>query len=787
MRITVMLFLLSWLQYSLPGQTGESYVSIEGRQFIDENGNHFYPMVCNYIAGPLYSTADPDNFFLAAEINYDGWGFYGTNTQQLCYEQMCRHFTQIKSMGFNAIRLILQGCPKYRMETITNTGPFFMITAGEPDQINMQCCTTNPPCPCKYMHYTINKPMISNPVAQRLFSQFEEILYIANSVGLKVILVPGGWEDDVQLASLFEVDYTEYLGALSSYFMDTQKTRPEARKALLAYDLMNEPGCSNQTGWYGSPAGHDKHDVCRKTTAWYDAIKANDPAHLVTLGGMGLSELQEWDPAVMKLDFYSVHLYPRRMDFEVDLPADGGFPAYPAIDQLKERGFGRIYFENNQCQMPIIIGEIGFRANNVNPLTPPDVDGNETEQSNYAASTIDYNYHCNGSGYAWWNYQDYFWGGASENCLGLLRYGHCNVPCIGGPNPQGCTDIEKIVVDVFRNSNIVNAIPPSCNQPWNYRDPFNHTRYKKYYDEATSDFNTVHGTVYDDSSPPKPVKEALVKGFTFVGSVQGVSQWHTPYTFTDEQGRFTLVPVQYFSPYYINNVFRAMEISKTGAKTIFMESMNNSTSIQKEGNYYLEKVDPMRFDDSFNHQVIPGNSGEVKVQAWNSLSSCDVRFESGSVGEMSARNSIHLMAGCENDPTKEFWARQNCELHIFNTQTFPACSTLAGIKSASMVSLNADRTSGQRTIDLNFKSATRFGFAIIPNPNNGIFTIKISHGSHPVDEYRLKIFNTLGNMLHEATFRSSQLELNVSEFAKGVYTVMIQSKDDQQSKKLIIN
>lgn len=782
MRTGILFFLLFCCQYSSPGQTGETYVSIQGRQFYDESGNPFYPMVCNYIAGPLFNLADPDNFYLAAEGSYDGWGFYGTNTQQLCCDQMCRHFTQIKTMGFNTVRILFQQCPNFQMDPVTGAGPFFTITAMEPDQINSFCN------PCDKLQYTINKPIQYDPVALRLFSQFEKILFLANSVGLKVILVPGGGEEKVDYATSFETDYTEYLDALSSYLMDTQKTRPEARKALLAYDLMNEPGCSNQMGWYGSPAGHDKHDVCRKTAAWYDALKENDPHHLVTLGGMGIWELPEWDPSVMKLDFYSVHIYPKRMDFEIDLPADGSFPAYTAINQLKDRGFGRIYYENNQCQMPIIIGEIGFRANDSIPLTPPDVDGNETEQSTYAASTLDYNYHCNGSGYAWWNYQDYYWGGgASENCQGLLRDGPCNVPCIGGPNPQGCTGIEKLVVDVFRNSNFVNVVPSSANPPWNYRDPYNHDRYKKYYDEATSDFNTVHGTVYDDSSPPKPVKNALVKGFTFINYDQNnYPVYHVPYTTTDEQGRFTLIPLRFVSPLDKYIVIKALEISQTGAKTIFIDSDDIGTSIQKEGNYYLEKIDPMRFDDSFNHRVFSIHSGFVKARAWNSLSSCDVRFGPGSEGEMCARSEIHLLAGSETGPSAEFSA-QDCELHIYNTQTFPDCNALGSIKSAPVISMFTDGSDGQRTIDLNFKAVTRFSFSIIPNPSHGIFTIKISSGFYPGEQYRVKILNTLGATLHETTFQTSQLELNESEFEKGVYLVLIQTKDDQQSKKLILN
>ncbi|MBK7083929.1 MAG: cellulase family glycosylhydrolase [Flavobacteriales bacterium] len=73
--------------------------------------------------------------------------------------------------------------------------------------------------------------------------------------------------------------------------------------ALMAYDLYNEPAYFDYTD-------HTKQWICEKVASVYDELKAADPNHLITVGGISVVEVFEWDPTILKLDFWSPHLYP---------------------------------------------------------------------------------------------------------------------------------------------------------------------------------------------------------------------------------------------------------------------------------------------------------------------------------------------------------------------------------------------------------------------------------------------------------------------------------------------
>lgn len=142
------------------------------------------------------------------------------------------------------------------------------------------------------------------------------------------------------------------------------------------------------------------------TSAWYDAIKSSDPNHLITIGGSPALDYLEWDPGVMKIDFYSPHIYPKEYQYE-------GY----VQDYAFSRVLNNMLLLDKICPMPWMIGETGHSAiddfyKTVHgtewlPFTymPPDVDGNLNDQKTYADKTLAGVRNCNASGYTWWNYR----------------------------------------------------------------------------------------------------------------------------------------------------------------------------------------------------------------------------------------------------------------------------------------------------------------------------------------------------------------------------------------------
>jgi hypothetical protein len=87
------------------------------------------------------------------------------------------------------------------------------------------------------------------------------------------------------------------------------------------------------------------------------------------------------------------------------------------------------------------------------------------------------------------------------------------------------------------------------------------------------------------------------------------------------------------------------------------------------------------------------------------------------------------------------------------------------------------------------------GIAIVPNPNNGEFYIRLNPIGTDQDEERGKngddrsiiwIYNTLGQLIYQAITRESMIYINIKGNPAGMYFVKVQEGDDFFNKKIII-
>jgi len=305
-------FCLVYFSVYCAGQ-GTGYVRLDGKQFKDENGNNFFPMIMNYYSEVVCDNATNPIIFKVIRNRQ-----VGTTDCLLeptaryydlahCEQSLDDDFEKLKLMGFNAVRLIM---PTNRNNTLAQPGGFHNI-ADVWSTTDM--CTSGT--------YTFNfvpsNYNCTNCDAKIFFNLIAHILDIAQAHNIKVIYLcgdhSGTYEDANHVTHSYPemgsspsdaADYAAYLSALATVL----KNKP----ALLAYDLYNEP---NYQIFNLDKSMHiPKQTVCDYVGQWYDAIKTADPNHLVTIGGTDMGDVEDWDPSVMKIDFVSMHPYPMAPD-----------------------------------------------------------------------------------------------------------------------------------------------------------------------------------------------------------------------------------------------------------------------------------------------------------------------------------------------------------------------------------------------------------------------------------------------------------------------------------------
>ena len=71
--------------------------------------------------------------------------------------------------------------------------------------------------------------------------------------------------------------------------------------------------------------------------------------------------------------------------------------------------------------------------------------------------------------------------------------------------------------------------------------------------------------------------------------------------------------------------------------------------------------------------------------------------------------------------------------------------------------------------------------SIYPNPNNGTFAVLAETNSV------LRIYDVTGNLIYNAKTTNVKTEINLSEFANGVYVLKAESGDNVNTQRIILN
>lgn len=725
--------------FACPVIAQSEFVTIQGRQFI-LNGEEFYPRAMNYameFVSDNDELLDVDELFFSPESGYDATvnGFFECDSWSTCGTQLEEHFTKIKDMGFNTVRITAL-CPYMRRVLPADDRTYSIYI--------------RPKAPWHPQHRVeLNTSTFDDLVSRRYFQILRHVLSIAEENDLKVILVCA--EDDAfasleHLTPVHDEDEIDRYAFFLSRLADELKDEP----GLLAYDLWNEPFWTK-----GGFETLSKSEVCEITSLWYDAIAGEDPNHLVTIGGAGLGDVASWDMATMKIDFYSPHFYA--------LPWK-----YDGYNQSATRArFGNLtYWYGRACPMPWIIGETGFSAeddtddhqddanwNNLDDIpehhAPPWMDGSESDQAAFADYSMDKTRAYLGSGYSWWNFQNSRSNPISSpetseyeylgSFYGLLKYGD-------GTDPW----FDKEAVQTMTDYVLASPSGSLPSQPSTYTNWYNQGLLLSHW-YAVDDQTEPLADALTESAYEYRINDGDIYPYDFtmhlsngVGADGHVRVWNGP-----------PVPGDYCSLIQIHLII-------PGHSDIMYTAFSDTPWDGSTAQY-----GPRRLKFKLDCGVLEVESGSYgELLAWSEVEVCDGYIEGTSPGgsaNVVARDIVHV--------TGEFHIEAGSEAHLWNGKTFPDCNQSV---YHSLVTQPTDESSSTRAETEQEDEVIVLRFEVPPSET---MTIRptIAEEQVNIDFSRAAgsffVVSSDGRKVHFAPVHSTRIILPISGYAAGQYAV----------------
>ncbi len=398
------------------------------------------------------------------------------------------------------------------------------------------------------------------------------------------------------------------------------------------------------------------------------------------------------------------------------------------------------------------------------------------EQKQYASESLYDVWKNNGSGYAWWDYEDYginnSWSG---RWWGVITAGAL-------PNVR-----EKPVAQVFKE-----FIPPPktlCEKPDNYYDPFNHE-----INTTAPVQNWVIGHVYDTDG--NPINDAFVQGVTCIydyidlsGELQKLYDVHYTYSGdidnTGENGKFRIIPHNWdmINPPALNTIYKLMISAPGCSRKYYGHQIDETDDISfivtnaMVEPVLLDKVN-LGFDETVSGAIFPGMP--CIYRSSNKLTLKNFTIHTGTTCEGVARNEINL--------NQEFFAENGSEDWFYLGPVLFPCEELAAFpeKSANLVENSVKENNGlSEEIELNFlEKGGDFDINIYPNPGDGLYTIEILTTIRN-ENYICQIFSQYGNLLETLKQNMVSFSLNLSKYTTGVYVILIQDSKNCVVKKVV--
>lgn len=167
-----------------------------------------------------------------------------------------------------------------------------------------------------------------------------------------------------------------------------------------------------------------------------------------------------------------------------------------------------------------------------------------------------------------------------------------------------------------------------------------------------------------------------------------------------------------------------------------------------------------------------------------------------------AKNLVHLLPGFEAHEGAEFHATINTVLQGMNctTPNQASVSDCSGLINEWKSLITNDSISPEtlETITKTFEQQNSnaasiqksefsfYDYAIVPNPNNGNFTITIINKSNrKANISKVIIYDAIWNIVKEIEMAFEPLQIDISEYPKGLYFVKIENEQGVKMEKII--
>lgn len=251
--------ILSALYFIFPVKNTSEFVKLNERSFI-LNDKPLYPLVINFMSSFQF---DGNNLWVSSYKGYNPSSKFLYNNKDSAQIQLRADMSEIKSMGFNTVRIVGVGEPWLDEEK-----EILSISAGVSSDKDTTIKLSN------------------DSLIDIYLNALENLFTIVEESGLKTIFL-------IKLKP-YSIS-SEYL--LKKFCMRFKNT-----ECILAIDIFNEP-------LYFDKPEKKKKEVFEIVNNWRSIIKMYAPNHLVTIGLEGIREVFRWDPNILNVDFISYHPY----------------------------------------------------------------------------------------------------------------------------------------------------------------------------------------------------------------------------------------------------------------------------------------------------------------------------------------------------------------------------------------------------------------------------------------------------------------------------------------------
>lgn len=807
------------------------YITLNGNRFHDQTGEPFYPVICNYgvrLSCQNCNTGTLISGFSSGRINCTPSDYtlhpnpyYGSTREfeepfNKGLEKISADLTKIKEMGFNTVRVMMEFHENKHFKMDNGN-----VVSDEPG--GRVICLKYDNAESDYNSWWGNFFRIMPPYTSDsnlhhiLLPAIHNFLDVANNVGLQVILVTGGscisasgdasYQRDGSVENLAQAeDYRDYMEVLTANL----KNRTE----LLAYDLYNEmsygikiwnPNDSIPSNRSWGPSTTDKkEEICNFTAMWYDAIKAVDSNHLISISSGNIFGVFDYDPAIIKTDLHDYHEYPYNYIQGFELWGNFFTPA-----QIRERWLSRyeimFYWQKNNNPTPWILSETaasawtaqgqdvfgqntnanapGYTTNaefvGKNFSQPPFSYGSYQDQLDFARQTQQMVLNHSGAGYGWW---EFMWNERnapfnsakefSEQFIGLLDRGD---PAAQGSGYVYNNSLDRPVVAAFNTNPITKPQPGSGTMPDNYYNPFGGDSQTNY---------TITGKIVDQIG--NPIKDAVLMARNYWDEDDSFPKKYKcfPFTFSKPDGTFQLTaPIEHYysstSPVIDYSKFLMLEYTAPAASKdkIFAWALpdGNGGNI---GNLTLQRGVNI-FDKKVENLVINSGNSPIEITARNKLTLQNVTVESTGIADFHASDMVELLPGFE--------AAEGSFVDIYIAPVGFNCDSLTNLSyktdETRFYKTDGEEVVTEKRIEVRYMPAAST-IKLLPNPATNIVFVE----SETDGICTLIITDMNGRQVYSNTFMlRGRYAVDVSAFAPGNYLVKAITQSQTEIFKLFVN